>query len=211
MPVHLLPNSKFTSSLQTVARNRDSNIQDFTWATSRVNRMLVEYALNFAEYAERTVETPTGASFDGFEIKTEICGVSVIRAGESIEQAFREVLPGAPIGKILLQRDPKSLNPTFFYEKYPDCIESSTVLLFEPMVATSRSLSLAMDRLILAGVSESSIISVNYLASPDGIKYAEENHPQATFVVASIEQKLNANGFMLPGIGDFGDRFFSKT
>ena len=85
------------------------------------------------------------------------------------------------------------------------------MLLFEPMVATGRSLSLAMDRLILAGVSESSIISVNYLASPDGIKYAEGNHPQATFVVASIEQKLNANGFMLPGIGDFGDRFFSKT
>nr|WP_232507267.1 uracil phosphoribosyltransferase [Corynebacterium glaucum] len=103
----------------------------------------------------------------------------------------------------------QTLTPKFYYESLPDSVASSTVLLFEPMVATGRSLSLAIDRLKDVGVQETSIISVNYLASPQGLEFVQQRHPDCTYVIASIEEALTENGYMLPGIGDFGDRFFS--
>ncbi|GAA1171452.1 Uracil phosphoribosyltransferase [Corynebacterium glaucum] len=213
MSVNELPSSNLLTYFQTIARNKtrnkNSSIREFTWATERVNRMLIEYALSFAHYTPESVTTPTNAKFNGVRLTRPICGVSVIRAGESMEFAARSLLPGMPIGKILLQRNRETLTPKFYYESLPDSVASSTVLLFEPMVATGRSLSLAIDRLKDVGVQETSIISVNYLASPQGLEFVQQRHPDCTYVIASIEEALTENGYMLPGIGDFGDRFFS--
>ncbi|WP_095660572.1 uracil phosphoribosyltransferase [Corynebacterium glaucum] len=105
MSVNELPSSNLLTYFQTIARNKNSSIREFTWATERVNRMLIEYALSFAHYTPESVTTPTNAKFNGVRLTRPICGVSVIRAGESMEFAARSLLPGMTIGKILLQRN----------------------------------------------------------------------------------------------------------
>lgn len=208
MSVNLLPETAFVRYFQTLARDAESGLETFVWAANRVNRILLEYALNFAHYEDRTVTTPIGAPFQGLAFGRDIHAVSIMRAGESFEVALRELLPQTHIGKILIQRDRSTLQPQFFYEKLPPGIENSTVLLLEPMLATGGSLNLSIQRLLNAGVSERQIICVHYLASPQGIEFISKAYPDCTLVVASVEERLTDQGYMLPGIGDFGDRYF---
>lgn len=208
MNLHVLPETPFVQYLQTIARDKDSSSESFVWAANRVNCMLLEYALSFALYTGRAVRTPIDAQFEGLTLEREVHGIAIVRAGESLEVALRELLPRARIGKILIQRDRKTLEPQFFYEKLPPKVGDATVLLLEPMLATGGSLDLALRRLATYGVEDSQVICVNYLASPRGIDFVRNAHPECQIVVASIEEGMTEGGYMIPGIGDFGDRYF---
>ena len=208
MNIFALPESNYLTYLQTIARDRTIGRAKFIWAVDRVNRMLLEYALSFIDYESQTVETPTGSEFNGLKIKESICCVSIIRAGESMEGTIRDIFPDIPVGKILIQRDKESLNPVFYYQKLPELISDSKILLLEPMLATGGSLSQAIECLLKKGVKLKNIICINYLASPAGLNNLSNRYPECKFIVASIENGLSSGGYMVPGIGDFGDRYF---
>jgi len=206
--IHVLSDSPWLSYLQLKMRDRTANLDTFTRNANQVIRLLLQAASHWLPYKNDTVTTPIGDLFAGKVLSRTICGVSVIRAGESMEAEFRSMFPDQPIGKILIQRDKESKLPNYFYSHLPADISEMTVMLFEPMLATGGSLLKAIDVLKDSGVAIENIIVVNVLASPYGINRMTQTWPNLKIVTSSIESGMTESAFMRPGIGDFGDRFF---
>lgn len=206
--VHVLPDSAWLSHLHLRMRNRSANLNTFTHHANQVIRLLLQSAAQHLPYSDETVTTPIGDPFTGKALVRDICGVSVIRAGESMESEFRAMFPHQPIGKILIQRDKESKLPHYHYSHLPAGIAGMSVMLFEPMLATGGSLLKAIDILKESGVAIENMIVVNVLASPTGIQRLVETWPDLTIITSSIEKGMTDSAFMRPGIGDFGDRYF---
>lgn len=152
--------------------------------------------------------TPTGATYNGCEFEGRICGVSIIRAGESMEQGLRDCCRSVRLGKILIQRDEETALPKLFYVKLPSDISSRYVLLLDPLLATGGSASMAIEVLKQKGVQENRIIFLNVLASPEGIQMFRKKYPKVKVVTGMIDDGLNDQKYVLPGVGDFGDRYY---
>ncbi|MCW7762892.1 uracil phosphoribosyltransferase [Photorhabdus luminescens] len=206
--VHVLAKSQYLTSLHTKARNRNAAQSEFVFYSDRIIRLLLEAASELLPYTSHHIQTPIGDIYNGTVLNTKLCGVSVIRAGESIEGEYRKMYPDSPVGKILIQRDKLTKLPHYYYSNLPDDIAERTILLFEPMLATGGSLAKAIDLLKEKGVPEDNIIVVNFLSSPVGLNRIMTSYPKIQLVTSSIENGLNEDAFMNPGIGDFGDRYF---
>jgi uracil phosphoribosyltransferase len=176
-------------------------------------RLLAEDAL--AEFPTKPLEikTPCGP-FMGLQgpEPTDICAVSIIRSGDALLEAVRDVEPAIRVGKILIQRDethPEKL-PKLFYSKMPPGVENMHVLLCDPMLATGGSAKMAIDTLISKHkVDPARIIFANMICAPEGLKFLGNAYPQMKIVTATIDEKLNDEKFIVPGLGDYGDRFFN--
>lgn len=117
-------------------RDKKTGRADFIFYSNRIIRLLVEEGLNHLPVKEHTVYTPTGKAYAGVKFEGKICGVSIMRAGEAMEQALRECCRSVRIGKILIQRDEETAQPRLFYDKLPTDISDRWVLLLDPMLAT---------------------------------------------------------------------------
>ncbi|MGH3623161.1 MAG: uracil phosphoribosyltransferase [Sciscionella sp.] len=206
--VHLLPQTKQLRALHTIIRARNANWEDFVFSSGRIIRLLIEAALDLTPFEEYSVETPVGETYDGLRSVSPICGVSVVRAGDSMEAGLRAVCRSARIGKILIQRDKVTKLPHLYYSALPSDIDQSQVLLLDPMLATGGSALAAIQVLLDRGATVENIVFVNLLSAPEGITAVCSRHPKLKIVTSSVEKHLNENAFMVPGIGDFGDRFF---
>ncbi|MFE4594466.1 uracil phosphoribosyltransferase [Streptomyces laurentii] len=209
--VHLLPQTDQLRAIHTIIRDRDCAREDFVFYARRVMRLLLEHGLDLLPFTKKQVTTPVGVTYDGLEFATKICAVPVIRAGEALEGELRDIHPGIRIGKILIQRDKQTKLPHLYYSHLPEDIADRHVLLLEPMLATAGSALAAIDVLKDAGVSEDRIIMVNFIASPEGIARVGAERPHVKIVTSAVEERLNEHAFMIPGIGDFGDRYFGTT
>lgn len=117
-------------------RDRTTNRADFIFYSNRIIRLLVEEGLNHLPVVSHPITTPVGRTYSGVKFEGKICGVSIMRAGESMEQALRECCRSVRIGKILIQRDEETAKPKLFYEKLPEDVGERWVLLLDPMLAT---------------------------------------------------------------------------
>ncbi|WNV87873.1 uracil phosphoribosyltransferase [Umezawaea sp. Da 62-37] len=203
-----LPQTNQLRALHTVIRDRDASRQDFVFYSERIIRLLVESALDLLPFEPRDVRTPVGAVYRGLDFAADLVGVPVVRAGESMEGVLREVCRSIRIGKILIQRDKVTKLPHLYYSALPADISRRHVLLLDPMLATGGTALEAIRVLLEHGVAEERIIFINLITVPEGITAVCERHPAVRIVTSAIEEKLNENAYMLPGIGDFGDRFF---
>ena len=206
--VHLLPQTKWLRSLHTIIRDRHAYRERFVTNASRVIRQLVESGLEQLPFEQSDVLTPVGETYRGLGITPGICGVSIARAGESMESELRAISPGIRIGKILIQRDKETKLPHLYYSALPEDIGERHVLLLDPTLATGGTALTAIGVLLDQGVPEEHIVFVNVLSSPEGIEVVHRSHPGVRIVTSSIEEGLNENAYMRPGIGDFGDRYF---
>ena len=120
-------------------RDKETKRADFIFYSNRINRLLVEEALNHLPVISHTVSTPVGQDYAGVKFEGKICGVSIMRAGEAMEQALRECGRSVRIGKILIQRDEETSKPRLFYDKLPEDISERWALLLDPMLATGES------------------------------------------------------------------------
>ncbi|MFG1699564.1 uracil phosphoribosyltransferase [Nonomuraea sp. NPDC049309] len=209
--VHLLPQTRQLRALHTVVRDRDAALDAFVLHSRRIIRLLLEAGLDLLPFTEHEVTTPVGATYRGLRLAGDVCAVAVVRAGESMEAELRDIQPGIRIGKILIQRDRQTALPHLYYSHLPPGIARSHVLLLEPMLATGGSANAAIDVLLKAGVREERIVLIDFIAAPEGIRAVSEAHPHVKLVVSSIEERLNERAYMVPGIGDFGDRYFGTT
>ena len=119
-------------------RDKNTNRGDFIFYSNRINRLLVEEALNHLPVLPHTITTPLGRTYNGVKFEGKICGVSIMRAGEAMEQALRECCRSVRIGKILIQRDEETSKPRLFYDKLPNDVSERWVLLLDPMLATGK-------------------------------------------------------------------------
>lgn len=217
-------NSAAVKPLMTVLRDTDLSHADFVRTSDRLMRLLAEEALAYIPtMLEICVRTPVKRS-DGSnhtyvgrqalyshndDTKTQLCVVSVMRSGDAMLSAFHDIVPEAGVGKILIQRDDAHGSvPVLFYGKFPHTIASSQVILADPMLATGGSACMAIDVLMKHGVPEEHILFVCVIACPQGIARVHKEHPRVKIIAAAVDQGLNEHNYIVPGLGDFGDRYF---
>ena len=209
--VHVLGYTPQLQVLYTLIRDKKTKREDFIFYSDRIIRLLVEEGLNLLPIKKKKIVTPTGSEFNGAEFNGKICAVSIIRAGESMEKAVREVCEDVRIGKILIQRNEETAEPMLFYSKLPKDIRNRQVLLIDPMLATGGSVCKAIDVLKEKGVKEEKIIFINLISCPEGINKVSKEFPLVSIVTGFIDKKLNSKAYILPGLGDFGDRYFGTN
>ncbi|ANZ74534.1 BA75_01278T0 [Komagataella pastoris] len=206
--VFMLRQTNQLLGLYTIIRDRNTKRGDFVFYSDRIMRLLVEEGLNQLPVKPTTVKTSQGHEVEGFSFEGKICGVSIIRAGESMEQGLRDCCRSVRIGKILIQRDEETAQPKLFYSKLPDDISERYVFLLDPMLATGGSAMMAVDVLLKKGVKQERILFLNLLAAPEGIEAFYKKYPNVKIITGVIDQGLDENKFVVPGLGDFGDRYY---
>lgn len=214
-PRLVLSPSKAHKILFSKMRDKTTSSEDFVKYSKRTMRLLAEDALAEFPAKDVTIETPCGP-FGGLEslAPTDICAVSIVRSGDALLETVRDILPGCKVGKILIQRDeshPLKL-AKLFYSKLPPNISNSNmyVLLCDPMLATGGSAIAALDVLVNDnGVDPCHIIFANMICAPEGLQALAKSYPDVKIVTAVVDEKLNDDKFIVPGLGDYGDRFFN--
>jgi uracil phosphoribosyltransferase len=205
--------SKALPRLFSKMRDVNTSCAEFAIAAKRAMRILAEDAL--AEFPAEAVEitTPCGTIPGQKELPaTEITAVSIIRSGDALLEAVRDLNPGIKVGKILIQRDESHPDkiPKLFYSKMPP--EHNHILLCDPMLATGGSAIMAIETLVSKyQVDPSKIIFANMICAPEGLEVMAKAYPQVKIVTACIDEKLNEEKYIVPGLGDYGDRFFNTT
>ena len=155
---------------------------------------------------EAEVETPIGMAKVRILAGKKLAIVPVLRAGLGMVDAMIDLIPSAKIGHIGLFRDPQTLEPVKYYFKMPPDIAERDVIIVDPMLATGGSASAAISFIKKRGCSH--IRLVNLIAAPEGIKRMQEDHPDVDIYVAGMDDHLNEHGYIVPGLGDAGDRLF---
>jgi uracil phosphoribosyltransferase len=206
--VHLLPQTDQLRALHTVIRDRTARREDLVFYSRRILRLLLETGLGLLPFERCEVETPVRRNYDGLRFASPLCGVAIARAGESMEAELRTVCPSVRIGKILIQRDKVTKRPHLYYSALPEDIARRHVLLLDPMLATGGTALTAIQVLLDKGVAEDRIVFINLITVPEGITAVCRRYPAVRIVTSAIDERLNENAYMMPGIGDFGDRYF---
>jgi uracil phosphoribosyltransferase len=154
---------------------------------------------------ETEVTTPL-TSMTGLELARPIVLVPILRAGLGFSEAFLQMLPEATVAHYGMNRNEESLQPEVYLERIPDHIAGAEVFVLDPMLATGGSAITAIDGLKKRGAKHLHFVCL--VASPEGIKSLEESHPDVIITVAAIDEGLNEQGYIVPGLGDAGDRIF---
>lgn len=193
--------------MHTLIRNKETKKHDFVFYADRLIRLVVEHGLGHLPFTEKQVVTPTGSTYIGVDFCKKLCGVSIIRSGESMENALRACCKGIKIGKILIHREGDN-GKQLIYEKLPNDIADRHVMLLDPILASGNSAVRAVDTLINKGVPEQNIIFLNLISAPEGIHAVCKRFPHLKIVTSEIDLGINDNYRVIPGMGEFGDRYF---
>ncbi|EXJ62441.1 uracil phosphoribosyltransferase [Cladophialophora yegresii CBS 114405] len=205
----LLPQNHQLLSSMTILRSQNTEGKDFIDAFAKVAAQLMARALDFIPVECQQVTTPTGGTYQGVRQAKQVCGISILRAGASLEDALRTAYNGPlSFGKLLIQRDEKTSLPVHLYTKFPTSISNAYVLILEPMLATGGSVSKAIELVLEQRVPEEQIIVVNLIASARAVSLVSERFPKVMLVTAAVDKDLNSKRYIDPGLGDFGDRFY---
>jgi uracil phosphoribosyltransferase len=189
----------------TTLRDLNTGPELFRSAVHRISNILaVEISASF-KITEITIETPLERTA-GYRLVQEVVLVPVLRAGLGMVSGFLEIIPDAKAGHILLQRDEVTLKPVGYYYKTPRNIDNSTVILLDPMLATGGSSSEAIKYLKSHGARN--LVFACLVAAPEGIAKLKLVHPDIKIYGAALDRELNNKGYILPGLGDAGDRTF---
>ena len=214
--VHILE-SRAISCLLTVIRDKSTPREKYVRHSDRLFHILCEEALALLpSVAPETVQTPCGPH-DGlgynFNAVDNLCAVSILRSGNIALEAVRAIVPDTAVGYILIQRDEESedKHAVYFYSKFPGDIAKRFVLLVDPMLATGGSALAAMKCLVEKGVKEENVIFVNLVCVQEGIDALLKAHPGITIVTCAKDPTLNEHKYIVPGVGDFGDRYYGTT
>lgn len=190
----------------TLMRRKDASTNSFRRLVREVSAMMAYEVLRDIALDEIEVETPMEATTGNVIDGKKLVFVSVLRAGTGILDGMLEVVPSARVGHIGLYRDPKTLVAVEYYFKMPGDLRERDVVVVDPLLATGNSAVAAVDR--LKECQPKSIKFVCLLTCPEGIAAMAEAHPEVPIYTAAVDRELDERGYILPGLGDVGDRFF---
>jgi uracil phosphoribosyltransferase len=180
----------------------------FRRAASRISLLLAAEALRALPTIAATVTTPLGPA-DGRVVRTDVVVVPVLRAGLSMLDAVLQLIPTARVGHIGLQRDEATAVALRYYSKLPPSLENSQVLMIDPMLATGGSSSVAIDLVKTAGARSVALVCI--ISAREGIATLQARHPDVAIYTPIVDRHLNAQKFIVPGLGDFGDRLYGTV
>ncbi|KAJ3053899.1 Uridine-cytidine kinase-like 1 [Rhizophlyctis rosea] len=198
-------------ALHTAIRDRTTSRHDFIFYAERLSRMVVERGLAELPFAEVNIETPTKSTYAGKTWARKVCSVSVVRAGATMEQGLRSVVKDIPIGKILIQTDPSTGEPQLHYCKLPADIKDRYVLISDAQIATGAAALMAIRVILDHDVPEDRIIFLTLIAAPLGVHTIANAFPAVRIVASEVDKELDEWLHIVPGFGNFGDRYFGTT
>ena len=194
--------------LDRITRLRDKTTpsREFRQFVQEITMLLAADATNHLPLVDVDVETPLQVTTGQVIAQPGPCIVSIMRAGNIMAETLRDLVSDASIGFIGLARQSVTLEIDDYYTNLPDDVGDRHCIVVDPMLATGNSLSVALRKLMDAGVNQ--ITVVNILACPEGIQRITSEYPDVRIVVAKIDERLNVRGYILPGLGDAGDRIY---
>jgi uracil phosphoribosyltransferase len=186
-------------------RDKETPPGHFRRAATRISVLLAGEAMRDVPTTDVSVQTPLGPA-PGRQIAPDIVVVPVLRAGLGMLDAVLELVPKARVGHIGLQRDEATAVASQYYSKLPGGLGSSYVLMIDPMLATGGSAVAGLDLLKAAGAANIRIVCI--VAAPEGVALVERRHPDVTIYTPVVDRALNERKYIVPGLGDFGDRLY---
>lgn len=190
----------------TLMRSEDTTTDNFRRLLREISQMLAYEVTRDLPITLMTIKTPLAVLEAPTISGKKLCLVSILRAGNGMLDGMLDVLPAARVGHVGLYRDPATLLPVEYYFKVPEDISERLVILVDPMLATGNSAIAAIHRLKQAGA-----VTIKYvclLAAPEGLAAFRSAHPDVSITTAAVDDRLNEHGYILPGLGDAGDRMF---
>ncbi|MAC98165.1 MAG: uracil phosphoribosyltransferase [Euryarchaeota archaeon] len=188
----------------TIIRDKETDFENFREYSSKLSYLLFIEGTKNISTKIKPIETPL-TGIDGVEIENENVAIAVLRAGLGLVDGVKNLLPSTSFGYIGVQRNEETAAPEYYYENLPN-LENKNVFILEPMLATGGSLSFAVDK--VKEHNPKSIVALTVISAPEGIERLKEEHDDITLVTAKIDEKLNENWYIVPGLGDMGDRLF---
>lgn len=189
----------------TRLRDERTGPQEFRRVLGEVASLMIYEATRSFDLNRIRVQTPIKSTI-GFQLKREVVLVPVLRAGLGMLDAILQLIPNARVGFIGLKREEKTLQASFYHKSLPKDLRPFEVVLIDPMLATGGSALAALDLLQQHGARHWRLVSL--VAAPEGVRAVRRVHPDLSIYTASIDQRLNERGFIVPGLGDAGDRLF---
>jgi uracil phosphoribosyltransferase len=189
----------------TRLRDKRTGPQEFRRVLGEVAALMVYEATRSFHVRSVAVETPL-APARGFQLKREVVLVPVLRAGLGMLDSILQLIPHARVGFIGLKREETTLKAMFYHKSLPPDLSRYEVILIDPMLATGGSAVAAMD--LLTELDVKRVRLVNLVAAPEGIRHVRKHYPGLPIITAVVDRKLNDRGYILPGLGDAGDRLF---
>ncbi|KAG7508219.1 uridine-cytidine kinase-like 1 isoform X2 [Solea senegalensis] len=195
--------------MHTIIRNKETNRDEFIFYSKRLMRLLIEHALSFLPLKPVSVETPQGGVYDGKRLGgQQITGVSILRAGETMEQALRAVCKDIRLGKILIQTNHDTGEPELHYLRLPKDISEDYVILMDSTVSTGAAALMAVRVLLDHDVAEDKIFVLSLLMAEMGVHSVAYAFPKVRIITTAVDKEVNEQFHIIPGIGNFGDRYF---
>ncbi len=187
-------------------RDKRTGPKDFRELAEEIAMLMAYEAMRDLELTDAEVETPLAPARVKVLSGKKLALVAILRAGLVMVEGILKLVPHARVGHIGIFRDPESLKPVPYYAKLPPDVGERRVFLLDPMLATGGSASLALSLLKERGATRVKLLSL--LAAPEGLERIAQDHPGTEVVVAAVDQRLNDHGYILPGLGDAGDRIY---
>ncbi len=186
-------------------RDKETKPQEFRRLLGEIASLMIYEATRDFAVNKITVQTPL-APAKGLQLRREVVLVPVLRAGLGMLDAILQLIPHARVGFIGLKREETTLQAQFYHKSFPKNLGDTEVVLIDPMLATGGSAVAALDLLAEQGAKHLRL--VNLVAAPQGIRTVQQGYPRVPIFTAAVDEKLNERGFILPGLGDAGDRLF---
>jgi len=190
----------------TLMRDKKTPSAVFRQLLHEISLLLAYEVARDLPMTTQTIETPLAEMEAPILKGKKLVIVSILRAGNGLLEGMLDLIPSARVGHIGLYRDPKTLQPVEYYFKVPEDISERRVIVVDPMLATGNSVSYAIKRLKEKGAKDIRLVCL--LSAPEGIKHISETHPDVPVYTAAIDSHLNDHGYIVPGLGDAGDRMF---
>lgn len=190
----------------TLMRDKDRSTRGFRELLREISHLLAYEVSRDLPLTTRTIETPLQEMEAPVLKGKKLALISILRAGNGLLDGVLDLIPSARVGFVGLYRNEETLQPVQYYFKVPTDVDQRQVIVVDPMLATGNSATAAIDLLKDAGASNISFLCL--LAAPEGIARLSEAHPDVQIVTAAVDTKLNEIGYILPGLGDAGDRMY---
>lgn len=190
----------------TILRNKLTGHKEFRELTEELAMLMAFEATRSHPVKEVEVDTPLARASGRSIAGQEIAVVPILRAGLAMETGITRLIPTARVGHIGLYRDPQTLQPQYYYAKLPPDIAEREAMVLDPMLATGGSTAAAVDILKKSGCRTIKVMAI--ISAPEGIRKVQETHPDVEIYTAAIDDYLNDHGYIVPGLGDAGDRLF---
>ncbi len=205
-PSVMVVNHPLVQHKVTLVRNEDTTTDNFRRLVREISQLLTYEATRDLAMEIISIRTPIAPMQSPVLSGKKLCLVSILRAGNGFLDGMLELLPAARVGHIGLYRDPETLEPIEYYFKMPEDIGERMVIVVDPMLATGNSAIAALNRLKEAGVTTMKYVCL--IASRPGLRALQAAHPDVCIVTAAIDEQLNEHGYIVPGLGDAGDRLY---